>query len=145
MPSQDDNDRLDRYRALSEARKELVREFYRDFKPDWRIVLGRFHIPVRLGSTGFSWLYVAIDLAAFVFGIVCVFLGHSWRELGIALIVGAMFGMGALVGQLLAVQLNEEQHRKDLLWRDRLVQKYAARLAEIEEEMQKLGSESEEG
>ena len=140
VPSQGGSDR---YRALCKAQEELLREFACDFEPNWQISLVRFNIPVRLNSTGFSWLYVGIDLAAFVFGIVCIFLGSSWRELGIALIVGAMFGMGTFVGQLLSVQLNNEQHRQDLLWRDRLVQKYAARLAEITEGIQTLDNESE--
>jgi hypothetical protein len=145
MPSQEESERLDRFRALCEAREEVMSEFRHDFGPNWKIYLGgRFQIPVRLNSTGFSWLYVGLDITAFVFGIICVFLGQSWRELGIALIVGAMFAIGAFVGQLLSVQLNEEIHRVDLIWRDALAQKYAARLGEIDEQLRALGNESEE-
>ena len=109
----------------------------------WQIPDSRFQIPVPLASKGFAWLYVGLDTALFAFGIVCIFLGHSWRELGIALIVGAMFGMSTFVGQVLAFQQNVEQHQHDLLWRDALTQKYAARLAEIEEQMRALADESE--
>ena len=53
-----------------------------------------------INSIGFSWLYVGLDTAAFAFGVACVFIGNTWRELGIALIVGALFGIGAFVGKL---------------------------------------------
>ena len=96
-----------------------------------------------INSIGFSWLYVGLDTAAFAFGVACVFIGNTWRELGIALIVGALFGIGAFVGQLLSVQLSLEQHESDLLWRDDLAQKYAARLAEIDEQIRALGNKSE--
>jgi hypothetical protein len=143
MPSHDNSERLDRDRPADRAREELLREFYHHLRPHWNIDFGIVHIPVPLASTGLSWLYVGLDTAALVFGIVCVFLGHSWRDLGIAVIVGAMFGMSTFVGQLLAVQLNVEEHQRDLLWRDALTQTYAARLAEIDEQRRSLGHESE--
>jgi hypothetical protein len=138
VSSQNGGERLDRIRSLSEAREELLREFDRDFQSNWHIYLGRFQIPVRFNSTGFSWLYVGLDIAAFAFGVFCIFLGQSWRELGIGLIVGSMFAISAFVGQILSVQLNGEQHKYDLLWRDSLIQEYAARLSEINDQIRML-------
>jgi hypothetical protein len=144
MPSQDDKERLDRYHALLKPREELLDEFDRDFRPDWQIEFGgKFRIPVRLGSTGFSWLYVGLNIAAFTFGVVSVFLGASWRELGIALIVGSMFAIGAFVGQVWSIQLNTERHQVDVLWRDRFLQEYADRYAELVKQVRLLDSESE--
>jgi hypothetical protein len=142
MPSQDNSERLDRVRALYKAREELMRDFRRDLRPHWNIDFGKFKIPVPLASTGLSWLYVGLDIVAFIFGIACIFLGHAWRELGIALIVGAMFGISTFVGQLLAIQLYTEEHQIDLLWRDTLTQKYADRLAKIDEQARALINES---
>jgi hypothetical protein len=132
MPSQEDTERLDRILALGKAREDLLREFSRTMRPHWNVDFGRFHLPVRLASTGLSWLYIGLDIVAFTFGVACVFLGQSWRELGIALVVGAMFGISTFVGQILATQLSVEEHRLDLLWRDDLTKTYAARLAEID-------------
>jgi hypothetical protein len=106
MSIHDNPERPDRLHALDKAREELLQEFNRALPPHWNIDLGRFHIPIRLASTGLSWLYVALDVAAFAFGIACIFLGQSWRELGVALIVGAMFGISTFVGQLLGTQLS---------------------------------------
>jgi len=86
---------------------------------------------------------VGLDFVAFVIGIIGIFLGRSWRDLGTALIVGAMFGISTFVGQLLAVQLNVEEHQYDLLWRDALTQTYAPRLAEIDQQMRAIGEASE--
>jgi hypothetical protein len=143
MSSQDDSERLDRLRSLRKAQEELLREFDREIQSTWQIYVGRFNVPLQLSSGDFSWIYVGLDIAAFAFGIVCIFLGHSWRELGVALIVGAMFGIGAFVGQLLSVQLTTEEHQKDLLWRDSLTQKYAAQLSKIDERISALGHEKE--
>jgi hypothetical protein len=134
MPSQDNSDQLDRDRAIDKAREDVLREFYQQVPPHWNIPLGSSRqIAVPLASTGLSWLYIGVDIAAFVLGVAGIFLGRSWRDLGIALIVGAMFGISNFVGQLLAVQLNVEEHQRDLLWRDALTRNYAARLAEIEQ------------
>jgi hypothetical protein len=143
MSSQDNRERLDRVHALDKAREELLREFHRDLPSHWNIDLGKLHIPVRLASTGLSWLYVGLDTAAFAFGVACIFIGHSWRELGIALIVGAMFGFSTFVGQLLAAQLGVEEHQLDLLWRDAVTQTYAARLAAIDGQRRALADEGE--
>lgn len=145
MPDQNENERADRYRELSRAREQVVYDLERDLNGDWQIVLGKNVIPVRLHSTGFSWIYVGLDIAAFAFGVACIFIGPTWRELGIALIVGAMFAIGTFVGQLLSAQLSIEQHQADLLWRDRLTEKYAARLAELDEEIQALRSDERPG
>jgi hypothetical protein len=139
MPGEVNGDSADRIRELDDARDELLREFGRALPPHWNIDFGGLHLPVRLASTGLSWLYVGADLALLAFGVACIFIGQSWRELGIALIVGAMFGLSTFVGQLLAVQLTVEEHRLDLLWRDALTQKYAARLADIDQQRQMLG------
>jgi hypothetical protein len=139
MPGQDSGDRLDRVHALDQARGELLREFHQAVPPHWNIDLGKLHLPVRLASTGLSWLYVGLDIVAFALGVASIFLGGSWRDLGIALIVGAMFGISTFVGQLLAIQLSVEEHQLDLLWRDAVVMKYAARLAEIDEQRNGLG------
>jgi hypothetical protein len=141
MPSQENTERLDRILALDKAREDLLREFGQTIRPHWKVDFGRFHLPVRLASTGLSWLYIGLDTAAFAFGVACVFLGRSWRELGIALIVGAMFGISTFVGQILATQLSVEEHRLDLLWRDNLTKTYAARLAEIDEQLRALTDE----
>jgi hypothetical protein len=138
MPIHHNSERLDRLHALDKAREELLQEFNRALPSHWNIDLGRFHIPVRLASTGLSWLYVSLDAAAFGFGIACIFLGQSWRELGVALVVGAMFGISTFVGQLLGIQLSVEEHRLDLLWRDELTKAYAVRLAEIDEQRRVL-------
>lgn len=144
MASVNNDDQLNRYRELCEAHAQLTRELSHELRPNWQIYLGKMSIPVRLNSTGFSWLYVGINVFAFAFGIACIFLGASWRELGIALIVGAMFGMGTFVGQLLSVQLGVEEHQQDLLWRDALVLKYAPRFAEINENIRAIINETRE-
>jgi hypothetical protein len=143
MAIQDDHQLFDeQVQALRIARDELLRALNSDVKPHWNIDFGKFHIPVPLASTGLSWLYVGLDTVAFGFGIACIFLGGAWRELGIALIVGAMFGMSTFVGQLLTVQLEVEEHKSDLLWRDDLTKAYAARLKKIDDQLGALAPSS---
>jgi hypothetical protein len=136
VPSPDYEELLSRYHELARAHDELTRELRDDLRPNWHVYLGKIALPARLDSAGFSWVYVGINLFAFAFGIGCIFFGGSWRELGIALIVGAMFGMSAFVAQMLSVQLAVEQHQNDLLWRDARTLKYAPRLAAISEQVQ---------
>jgi hypothetical protein len=144
MSSQEESERLDRFRKLWEEREELRREYRREFTPTWGMDLGHIHIPLRFSSAGWSWFYVSLEITFLAFGIGFVFLGQSWRVLGIALVVGALFGLGSFVGQIQAVQLNNEQHRRNLMWRDALTQKYAARLAENDEQLRVLRDQSGE-
>jgi hypothetical protein len=136
VPSADYDELLGRYHELAKAHDELTRELRDDLRPNWHVYLGNIAIPTRLNSTGFSWLYAGLNAFAFAFGIACIFFGGAWRELGIALIVGAMFGMSTFVAQMLSVQLAVEQHQNDLLWRDARTLKYAPRLAEISDQIQ---------
>jgi hypothetical protein len=136
VPSTDYDELLGRYHELAKAHDELARELRDDLRPNWHVYLGKVAIPARLNAKGFSWLYAGLNAFAFAFGIACIFFGGSWRELGIALIVGAMFGMSTFVAQMLSVQLTVEQHQNDLLWRDARTLKYAPRLAEISDQIQ---------
>lgn len=136
MPTPEYDRLLSRYHELARAHDELARELRDDLRPNWHVYAGKVAIPARLNSAGFSWLYVGLNALAFIFGVACIFFGGSWRELGIALVVGAMFGASALVAQVLSVQLAVEQHQNDLLWRDARTLKYAPRLAEISDQIQ---------
>jgi hypothetical protein len=127
---------LTRYHELARAHDELARELRDDLRPNWHVYVGKVAIPARLNSAGFSWLYAGLNALAFTIRRRLHLLRGAWRELGIALIVGAMFGVSAFVAQVLSVQLAVEQHQNDLLWRDARTLKYAPRLAEISDQIQ---------
>lgn len=128
---------------LDELDREIT-DRLNEVHPGWQIVFFRYHIPIRLNSTGLSWIYVVFNFLVFAFGITVIFFGDSWTELGIALVVGAMFATGSFVAQILSAQLNSEQHTADLVWRDDEARKVRPLVLRARETYQRLSELAED-
>ncbi|MDQ7911476.1 hypothetical protein RB614_44025 [Phytohabitans sp. ZYX-F-186] len=73
----------------------------------WRLRLGPVHLRGRFGSQGIARIYALFCASCFVTGgVLAVF--SATKELGVAVVVGAIFAGGSFVGQWWTVQMGEE-------------------------------------
>lgn len=147
--SQDDlRDRLDK--ELSEADEQFTAELYR--RASWEFWLGSRNHRLILGpynSMQLGVIYRYILLALFIAGVTLTVISQETRELGVALVVGSLFGLGAFLAQ--AWNLLREQEfalQNDLVSDvyDRDLRRYAAQMKGISnriEALEKLGDSME--
>lgn len=69
---------------------------------------GPLRARARLGSQRVAALFAAFHGFTMLAGIVLVFMGDSFSELGVALVVGSLFSVGAFVAQVWALQSARE-------------------------------------
>jgi hypothetical protein len=74
----------------------------------WQLVIGRFRIHRILGSGDWALMYLGFCLVCLSAGAVLTFVEGA-KELGIALVVGAVFAFGSLATQAWAIQMQKEQ------------------------------------
>ena len=138
--SQDDRDRLDR--ELSEANDQFMAQLYRETRVGlWlgprnhRLVLGPYNA-MQLGT-----IYRGTLLLLFAAGVTFTLVSQVTRELGIALIVGSLFALGAFLAQTWNLMREQEfalqnELVSDVYYRD--LRRYAAQIKEISDRIEAL-------
>jgi hypothetical protein len=79
--------------------------------PSWQIQVSRFHVRRRLGSQAFAKIFVLVNLTLGVTGGVLIFTDGKTADLGIALVVGAAFSLGAFVSAVWTLTVEAERNR----------------------------------
>jgi hypothetical protein len=88
--------------------------------PSWQIRLGPLFVHRRVGSQTFTRLFVSFNLLLGVAGGVLIFFGGSFSELGIALVVGAAFSLGAFLTEVWSLTVQGEREARELVRGDDL-------------------------
>lgn len=106
----------------------------------WQVRAGRVRLAARLGSADIFVVYVVFLLAALSAGSLLTFF-DSTKELGIALVVGAIFAGGSFVAQMWAVQQAKEKDVMALLRQGerQRIEALVRRHNQLEAELQSLG------
>ncbi|WP_405059622.1 hypothetical protein OG474_43790 [Kribbella sp. NBC_01505] len=85
-------------------------EDLRDELSTWNFRLGPVGINARFGSLRLAKYFVGFHLVVAIIGALLIFLTEDApRDLGMALIVGALFGLGAFIAQVWAAQVSREE------------------------------------
>lgn len=110
----------DRHAATRRADIEAqIRSLYRD-RITWTLPLGRWAIRRPLASGYLFWAFVALHMSAATAGAVMILVGHGrLPDLGIALVVGALFGAGAFMAEVWVQSIHREQTFMAELFGDR--------------------------
>jgi hypothetical protein len=74
----------------------------------WNLALGPVRISRHLNSMSVAWLVVGFNLVLATVGAFMIFAPDPLRSLGIALVVGALFAIGAFIAQVWAAQVARE-------------------------------------
>lgn len=126
-----DEDALEEYAQIERQMRQIE-----EYSHAWRLSLGRFRIAFRLGPSRMFLLIVTLYVLLGVAGTI-VLTELSWQhagELGVALIVGSLFGIGAFMSQAWAHVVEWEATAQRALWgyqRER-------RIAELRERHEEL-------
>lgn len=107
----EDQERQARLVELEEALESVVHEMWSLHAPSWKFALGR-RIVIRLpvNSQLVAQLFVLYNLLALVSGILLILLGDGLApELGIALVVGALFSIGAFASAVWVLTVEGER------------------------------------
>lgn len=86
----------------------------------WQIKLGPLWIRRRIGSQVSAKLYVATNGVLLVAGAVLIFAEGAAADLGIAIVVGAIFAMGSFLGMVWSLTVEKERQSLDLLYGDEI-------------------------
>ncbi|RZT15200.1 hypothetical protein EV649_5986 [Kribbella sp. VKM Ac-2569] len=100
------SDQLD---AIDEARAEAEGDRYNW----WAVVVGPLRLAGYVGSQHLGWLFAGFHLVVASTGILFFFLPGNLPNLGAALVVGALFGFGAFLAQMWAIQVEREAGRQE--------------------------------
>lgn len=108
----------------------------------WAFSFGPLRIQRPVGSQTIMRVYVSFNTICFVAGIILAFPGGQLANIGVALIVGALFSFGALVSQFWTVVTQLQQEKFDQLGvrspgLDKL-EELAARRAELSKRLSEL-------
>jgi len=92
---------------LQEVDQQFWDEYYRG---SWNLSLGPVNLRAGFGSQAIAKIYLAFCVVCFGAGSTLVIVSPQ-RELGVALVVGAVFAGGSFVGQWWALQVQAEHER----------------------------------
>ncbi|MFD7653369.1 hypothetical protein ACFV4N_05255 [Actinosynnema sp. NPDC059797] len=128
---------------LLEERVNLLREFrgYQRQVHSWKISLGRFRISRPISSQGLAWLFFAWHLMAGISGVLITVFWVSNRALGIALVVGSLFGFGSFLSQIWGQAIGREKDYLVKIWADDEIEEMRTkwrRIREIEAHLRKI-------
>ncbi len=145
----------------SSAARDRQREIERDQVTDdmwalrpvgWRVDVGRLAVRRHVGSQLFAKLFVLFNLCLGVFGGVLIFVGGSASDLGIALVVGALFSFGAFLTEVWSQTVDKEQAAADAIFGEerrselrRLQEQRTALLAELDTSADATGGQVAHG
>lgn len=109
---------LDRLqRELEELDRQISHEYT---KHKWQVALtigGRslgLRLPISSGLIFFG--YVGFNVTAFAAGALLIALQGTWRELGVAIVVGSLFAFGSFIAQWWTVQVQFEREITDRVY-----------------------------
>ena len=77
--------------------------------PDWHLQAGPVRLRGRIGSQSFALMFTLFHLVVAAVGAVLTFVGSSVESLGVALVVGALFGFGSFISQVWAQGMERER------------------------------------
>jgi hypothetical protein len=101
----------EKLRAADEAfRQEYVRT-----ASSWHVDFGPIHIPFVIGSQQVAKIYVLFNALCFAAGVAFCFVRGILSGLGIALVVGSLFALGAFVSQFWTAV-----NTREIEWSDRV-------------------------
>ncbi len=106
----------------------------------WQLQYGHVHLRMRMGSQRITRVFITLILVLLIVGVAATFVSGT-RELGIALVVGAIFAGASFITQYWAVQVAKEEEdnwRLDQELRKRLVDEYADRIQEIHKRIKQI-------
>ena len=99
----------------TEIEKQLIARREREINELRATHLGLWGVRRRVNAQGVAGAFLSLHISAMVAGAILIFQKSPLKELGIALVVGGLFGMGALLGQVWSeVYENERDWRKGL-------------------------------
>jgi ribosomal protein S13 len=75
-----------------------LQEIYGDFKT-WGIGIGRLRIQARVGTNTIALVFLLWHILAGIAGVTITIIWKDNKELGVALIVGSLFGVGSFMSQ----------------------------------------------
>ena len=95
--------------ARRERHLRLLRDVYREFHT-WNIGVGKLRIQAAVGTNFIAVAFVLWHLALGTAGVLSILLWEGGRELGIALLVGALFSFGSFLAQFWSQAM--DKHRE---------------------------------
>ncbi|MBB5808960.1 hypothetical protein F4560_008728 [Saccharothrix ecbatanensis] len=128
---------------LLEERVKLLREFrsYQRQVHRWTISLGKLRFSRPVSSQGVAWLFLVWHLTAGVAGVVITIIWSSNRALGIALVVGSLFGFGSFLSQVWGQAIGREKDYLAKIWADDEIEEMRVkwkRVREIEARLREI-------
>ena len=75
----------------------------------WHMSAGRVRVSGRFGSMRLAQVFLGFHLLIVLSGGALIFVGGAAQSLGIAMVVGAIFGFGAFIAQVWALQVERER------------------------------------
>jgi hypothetical protein len=91
-------------------RDALIAEYNKlmDNMSGWQFHMGPIRLSGYFTSMRFARYFVGFHIVVGVAGAVLIFFGGPPRDLGMAMVVGALFGFGAFLAQVWTVQVEKE-------------------------------------
>lgn len=102
------DDELDRLVDEFDAVEEEFWEAANKATSGWQLKIGPLYAKRHIGSQAIARIFIAFCLTCFVAG-AALALTPSTRELGVAMVVGAIFAGGSFIIQLWGVQIQQEK------------------------------------
>lgn len=93
--------------SIGELRDEW-REIQRRLST-WNFYIGRVGFSAEFNSMRFARYFVGFHVLVGIMGGALIFTAGPARELGMALVVGALFGLGAFIAQVWSTQVSTER------------------------------------
>ena len=111
MRPMDDSSEDDRRADLYAELEQVTARMWALITPTSQLQVGPVHVRRRIGSQAFAKIFVLLNLALGVTGGVLIFTDGKVADLGIALVVGAAFSLGAFVSAVWSLTVEAERNR----------------------------------
>jgi len=128
---------------LLEIRKKygkILKKFHKEYRT-WRLSLGPIRVKAALSSQHIALIFAFWHAFAGAAGILVFIFWQAGRPLGIALVVGSLFGMGSFVSQVWSQAMNKERDLHNKLWQEEqmeFVRELMTEVNDIDERLAKL-------
>ena len=109
----------ERRAELRRVEDQLWTVYGRTVPDDWAFGIGPVKIRRGIRSMRATQVYVLFNAVAFAAGAVLILTGGAAQDLGIAIVVGALFAFGSFVAQFWGILVQREyEHRKAVFGSD---------------------------